>query len=517
MMGEGARKSILVVDDTPENIDVLRGILSSHYTVKVATSGQLALKVATSAKPPDLILLDVMMPEMDGYDVCRRLKADERTRGIPVIFVTAKSEVEDETLGFSLGAADYVVKPVSAPLVLARVGTQLALHDRARHLEGLVRERTANLQAKIDELEKARQIITGFENALDELSLLNQSIIARTDSGVLVFKSSGECVLANEASARILGGTLTQIQQKDLRSLAAWFDPGLQAAAEQALSSGVAQRNSFRIRRGDGKDGWSITSLCRIDRKDGLPYLLAVFTDVTAFKELELAMQRANASAEIALGRADAAERRILSISEDTQQRIGQELHDDLGQHLTGIAFMSEVLSRKLISQDHPAVREVSSITRLINEAISKTRQLAHGLYPVEIKEAGLAAMLGKLAGNVETIYGIACEFVWEEHAEVQDRFAMINLFRIAQEAVNNAAKHSTAKKITVRLASKQSAIVLEIADDGCGISRQRRAGAQSGLGMHTMQHRASLIGATLHVGEPPGGGTSIAVTLPPS
>ena len=114
---------ILIVDDTPENVDVLAGILREHYQIKVAVNGPKALSIAQSDPAPALILLDVMMPEMDGYEVCRQLQANERTRRIPVIFVTAKSEVEDEAQGFGLGAVDYIAKPVSAAIVLARVRT----------------------------------------------------------------------------------------------------------------------------------------------------------------------------------------------------------------------------------------------------------------------------------------------------------------------------------------------------------------------------------------------------------
>jgi putative two-component system response regulator len=156
MMAEIEKKSVLVVDDTQESIDILKGILSDRYAVKVATNGRLALKVAFSPKPPDLILLDVMMPEMDGYEVCRLLKADDRTRNIPVIFVTAKSEVEDEEYGFTLGAADYIAKPVSASIVQARVKTHLELYDRSRHLEALVQEKTQHLIDKANELEETR-------------------------------------------------------------------------------------------------------------------------------------------------------------------------------------------------------------------------------------------------------------------------------------------------------------------------------------------------------------------------
>lgn len=150
--GAVERASILVVDDVPANIEVLSGILRADYRVRAATSGARALAIALSDAPPDLILLDVMMPDMDGFDVCRRLKSDLRTRRIPVIFVTAMSEIEDETAGFAAGCVDYLTKPVSPPLVLARVRTHLALAYQSRELESQVRIRTA-------ELERTRQAV----------------------------------------------------------------------------------------------------------------------------------------------------------------------------------------------------------------------------------------------------------------------------------------------------------------------------------------------------------------------
>lgn len=151
-----SQKTILLVDDSPEILDVLKLILKPHYAIKVATRGELALKLASSGSGIDLILLDVMLPDLDGYEVCRLLKADERTRQIPVIFVTARSDPTDEARGFAIGAEDYVVKPVSAPVVLARVATHLALSDRSRLLEQLVRQRTVQLEQRTRELEETR-------------------------------------------------------------------------------------------------------------------------------------------------------------------------------------------------------------------------------------------------------------------------------------------------------------------------------------------------------------------------
>lgn len=139
------RANILVVDDTPENIDVLTGILKEEYKIKAALNGHVALKIATGKHKPDLILLDVMMPDIDGHEVCRQLKSNPESSHIPIIFVTAKAEISDEQIGFELGAVDYITKPVSPAIVKARVKAQLALYDQARHLEKLVQERTEQL------------------------------------------------------------------------------------------------------------------------------------------------------------------------------------------------------------------------------------------------------------------------------------------------------------------------------------------------------------------------------------
>lgn len=142
---ESAKTVILAVDDTPENLDVLKGILVPTYSVKVATRGAIALKIAKTQQP-SLILLDIMMPEMDGYEVCRKLKSDPDTAHIPVLFITAMSDTEDEQKGFDAGAVDYLTKPVKPAIVKARVKTHLALADQQRTCEDMVRQRTSELE-----------------------------------------------------------------------------------------------------------------------------------------------------------------------------------------------------------------------------------------------------------------------------------------------------------------------------------------------------------------------------------
>jgi DNA-binding response OmpR family regulator len=121
MTGTGTRKRILVVDDEPQNITIMREILKSDYTVIAATDGARALSLAQSASPPDLIMLDILMPGLDGYEILRRLKANARTAGLPVVLVTAKGEVDDKMTGYELGSSDYITKPFESSFVLSVV------------------------------------------------------------------------------------------------------------------------------------------------------------------------------------------------------------------------------------------------------------------------------------------------------------------------------------------------------------------------------------------------------------
>jgi putative two-component system response regulator len=163
------RPTVLVVDDTPDNLALMSGLLKDEYRVKVANSGERALKIAISDSPPDLILLDIMMTEMDGYEVFKRIKAYQATRRIPVIFLTSMAEVADETKGLSLGAVDYITKPISPPIVLARVKTHLALKSAADFLH----DKNAFLKAEVER--QTRQV-----EAIQDVTILALASLAET-------------------------------------------------------------------------------------------------------------------------------------------------------------------------------------------------------------------------------------------------------------------------------------------------------------------------------------------------
>ena len=173
-MSNRTMATILVVDDTPDNLKLMNGLLKDIYRVKIANGGERALSLA-DADLPDLILLDIMMPGMDGYEVCRRLKANPRTRDIPVIFLTAKAETQDEELGFEVGAVDYIQKPISPPIVLARVKTHLAL--RAAVVDAI---------AARNEADKLLNCLLP-EEAAEEIRLIGTVMPRRHDNVAVLF------------------------------------------------------------------------------------------------------------------------------------------------------------------------------------------------------------------------------------------------------------------------------------------------------------------------------------------
>lgn len=163
------KPTILVVDDTPDNLSLMSGLLKDLYKVKIANNGERALKVATTGTPPDIILLDIMMPVMDGYEACRHLKENQATRDIPVIFLTAKVEVEDEMKGFELGAVDYITKPISPPVVMARVKTHLEL----KRMRDYLKNQNVFLEAEVQR--RTQEVVS-----VQEVTILAMASLAET-------------------------------------------------------------------------------------------------------------------------------------------------------------------------------------------------------------------------------------------------------------------------------------------------------------------------------------------------
>src|SRR5580658_6427927 len=206
-------------------------------------------------------------------------------------------------------------------------------------------------------------------------------------------------------------------------------------------------------------------------------------------------------------------EKTILEISEREQRRIGQDLHDGLGQHLTGIAFLTKVQERRLAESHSPEAADAAKIVQLVNDAIRKTRELARGLLPVVSDAHGLMSALRQYASEIEDLFGIACRFSCEEAVLIHDAPMATHLYHIAQEAVNNAIKHGRAKNILISLSANERRGTLIIGDDGVGI--ERPPAPHAGVGLHIMNYRAGMIGGNLEVRREQPRGTSVTCRFP--
>jgi len=208
-------------------------------------------------------------------------------------------------------------------------------------------------------------------------------------------------------------------------------------------------------------------------------------------------------------------EKEILEISNREQMRIGQDLHDGLGQHLTAITFLSRALEKKLAARDLPEAASAAEIGQLVLQALAQTKNLTRGFFPVELESNGLVQALRELAVAVRKLFDISCDFECGEDIRVEDRTAANHLFRLAQEAINNSVKHGKARRVDIALRRVGDKIALSIRDDGRGFSN--KTPHQNGLGLRIMNYRAQKIGGVLEIRAGKKEGTMVECLFPSS
>ena len=208
-------------------------------------------------------------------------------------------------------------------------------------------------------------------------------------------------------------------------------------------------------------------------------------------------------------------EKEIMNVSEEERRRIGQDLHDGLGQMLTGIGLLGQNLTRQLKNDNHPRAEDAEEITSLVKEADQYARDLARGLTPVDLEASGLAQALQRLSSNAERLFDVGCTFEEVGTALVHNSSAATHMYRIAQESVSNAVRHGEAEHIKILLASGDEQIRLRVRDDGSGFDVSSIDGP--GRGVHIMNYRARIIGGALDISSGLGEGTVVTCTLPRS
>jgi PAS domain S-box-containing protein len=231
---------IMIVDDIPDNLNLLSETLKNcGYSVRPAPNGKLALKAIQEEKP-DLILLDIMMPEMDGFEVCSKLKEDKNTKDIPVIFLTAMGHKDDEEKGLSIGAVDYITKPLNIPLVKARINTHLQLKFHRDHLEQLVKERTDKLLQVNKELIAEIKERKRMEEKILESEKKFHSIFENSMDAILLTQENGIILDANRSACTLFKKTKEELCKSDRSGIVDMSDPNLQKLLEERQKTGKA-------------------------------------------------------------------------------------------------------------------------------------------------------------------------------------------------------------------------------------------------------------------------------------
>jgi signal transduction histidine kinase len=213
------------------------------------------------------------------------------------------------------------------------------------------------------------------------------------------------------------------------------------------------------------------------------------------------------------LERTQQLELQVLRTSEREQQRIGRDLHDSLGPHLAAIGYAATFLANELRQRDQPAAAQADQVTKMAGDAVSLARDLARGIFPVQMAGAGLALALEELASTTSRLTGMSVSCYETGDTQVEDPEDAMHLYRIAQEALNNAAKHGGARKVTIILNKSESSLRLAVADDGKGMAPS--PDGAHGMGLDSMRYRARALRGELKIDSSPGEGTIVSCEIP--
>ena len=462
--GASLRTVVVVEDDEGLNRLILKRLKREGFLTRGVPTGSRALNLA-SENTNSLLLLDYLLPDMTAEDII--LALNRKNLRVPFVIMTGHGDEKIAVRLMKLGAMDYIIKEKGIlellPAVLRRVFKELNTEEKLTEARNALRKSEACLAEA--------QRIAGIGNYTwdtrkDELSW-----------------SHGTYLIFGVDPAEFrpdFKKYVDFIHPEDRRRVTAIFKKALIKKTRYNVEYRIVlQDGTERILHDEGE--------ISCDERNRPACMFGVIRDITERKRLEKA---------------------LFEIEERERRRIGYELHDGLGQLLTGISFKNWGLERKLEKRSLREAEEAAEISMLIAEAKEQVSRLSKGLSPVETDRAGLMAALESLALNNEKIFGIPCVFRCDRPVFVHNKSAIVQLYRIAQEAVTNAVKHGRPDHIEITLTRKYNKITMSIKDNGVGISGN--PDDTNGMGLKIMRHRAGIINASFEVRRKAGEGTVV-------
>ncbi len=551
--------TVLIVDDTPANLETLHRYFESlGFEIMMARSGTTALRRAEYMKP-DIILLDVLMPGMDGYETCIRFKSNKETKHIPIIFMTALDDTLHKVKGFQVGAADYITKPFQIEEVYARVQTHLALRDLQSKLEQQnkrlqieiqerqeiakalqkanveqevrVQQRTAELaRANIRleaEISERRQAETEIRKLATELA---QSVESRTNELATIYQVTalaGESLqlqtILNRALQSVLEvaesekGTIHLVKEKS--ELAAYL--GFKSS-EEARCFGDEKAQAIITNH---KPLTLKTNHVLVDNYYGVP--IRVGNHILGALSIYFNKKHSNNAdpnlATLLTATADhlgivvesirlrrKAERAAIL---EERSRLARELHDSVTQLMYSVNLFARAGKDAYRLNDlKQGERNLSRLEDISRQALKELRLLLFELRPPELEQEGLIGALQHRLDAVEGRSGVGTQLLVNGESVVPQEFEEV-LYAVSKEALNNTLKHAKATSVTIKLYADSENIILTVLDNGIGFDPNSKA-CLGGIGLSTMSERAALLGGELEVISAHGQGTTIKLAL---
>lgn len=365
------------------------------------------------------------------------------------------------------------------------------------------------------------------EAALREREITFAALARIAPVGIMRFDAHGRCNYVNDRWTAIADLTIDEAIGDGWQKV---IHPDDRAAvAERWTRMREADdlfREEYRICRPAGEIRWVLAEGAALRSYSGEPLgFIRTVTDITKHRELEAELltardqleqrvQERTADLEAEMMERQKLEKQVLETKDHEQKRFSHDLHDGLGQSLTGMLFHALALERDLGTEQSPSVTAASKMAELANQAINQAYDLARGVDPVSLRPDGLMSALEELMRSARTSHPLNCSFECDEPVLVEDNSVATHLYRVAQEAVTNAIKHSEATQLTIRLKRDSKAASLVIVDNGIGLPRGRDHKRSRGLNI--IKHRARLIGAVLEIKGIPSRGTTVRCVFQP-
>jgi two-component system, LuxR family, sensor kinase FixL len=462
-------KTLLIGSDN-ESTNILRQALKQRKHA-ISTSAVQDLKPETVSNE-DYSLIVVSETTAEALNFCRHLKAADDSNSLVIIAILTQE---------SMHRFNDILDADIDQCIVESLYDEKRLDIRLAFAEKLARDKIQ------------RSII---EDKLRESEARYRSIVETTVDAIITINDRGLIRTFNRAAEKLFQYKASEVMGKNVIIL---MPEPYKSEHDDYIHNYLSTGHRKIIGIGREVNG---------KRKDG-----STFPMYLAVSEVRLKNQRIFTGIIRDISEQRRLEQEILRISEHERRRIGQDLHDGLGQMLTGIGLITKNIAKNLNNEEHPLAGQAEEITTLIREADQYARELARGLVPVEMDNEGLPASLERLTSHAEKLFGIKCSFNAKGKFHLDDPTHVTHLYRIAQEAVSNAVKHGDASDVSIHLVTSKPHIRLMVEDNGSGFSDNWDE--KGGLGVRIMQFRAGLIGANLEVSDSKKGGARVTCTIP--